>query len=116
MKTLLFQDPWLAHQGACDEIQKFLGALQRRGDVGRVAWMIRENGAIGLLVETTLNSRQNITDIINDFLVRARLEHVQNFLLEALAWKFSSPALTTAFREYILVSSSGTIHSPRRTL
>ena len=113
MKTLVFQDPWLAHQGACDEIQKFLGALQRRGDVGQVAWIIRENGAVGLLVEATLNSRQDITDIINAFLVRARLDHVQNFLLEALAWKFSSPALTQAFRGAILSLSPGTTHSPR---
>jgi hypothetical protein len=107
MKTIMFTDPWLKDQRAFDRIQEYLGGCQAWGSVGRVGWMSRGEDKVGLMVEVEWAFAEQFSDIINDFLVEARYETVVASILRSLAWKFSSPALTSTFRDLIVTDVTG---------
>lgn len=116
MKTLIFNDPLLMHREAATQVQAYLSGFisGNREAIEMIEWGPREDDPTKLALTIRCQGKyaRCLLEDIHETLIQARLDLVLNSLFESLLWKFSSPALTTAFREYILVSSSGTTHSP----
>ena len=117
MKTLVFKDPMLNHRTAVCRVNVFiLGVIAANGGaINNIIWGPGSDdcATTHLTIQCPNKYSKMLIDGITETLIEARLSIVVESLLESLAWKFSSPALTTAFRDIIVPVSPGTTHSPR---
>jgi hypothetical protein len=111
MKTLVFDDPFLAHPIGARIVHAFIGGAiaTNRDVISSLIWGPEYEGISmrSLIIQCPHRYSAMLLDGINEALIQGRLAIVSDYLLEKLAWKFSSPALTSAFRDYILVTSPG---------
>jgi hypothetical protein len=112
MKILVFNDPLLMHRDSAIQVQAYLSGFiaGNREAIDLIAWGPREDDhtKLALSIRCQHKYARCLMDSIHEILIQARLNLVTNSLLESLAWKFSSPALTTAFRDIIVPVSPGT--------
>ena len=117
MKTLIFKGPILGKSRRLrDRIDEYLVDIDRcygTPVINSIMWISHGESYAELIVVVRDGYYKTIMDGIEELQIQERLTIVQNSLLESLAWKFSSPALTTAFRDIIVPVSPGTTHSPR---
>lgn len=117
MKTLVFKGPLLGKSRRLrDRIDEYLVYIDRFYHVpviNSITWISHGEDYAELIVVLKEGYWKTVVDGIEDLQVQERLALVEDYLLKRLAWKFSSPALTQAFRDAILSLSPGTTNSPR---
>lgn len=111
MKTLVFKGPLLAKSRRLrDKIDEYLFDVDRCYGIpviNSITWISHGEDYAELIVVLKEGYWKTVVDGIEELQIQERLVLVENFLLERLAWKFSSPALTTAFRDIIVTDVTG---------
>jgi hypothetical protein len=106
MRTLVFNDQMLRHRSAAREVHFFMSGVMaanpRAIDSAVITINSEDPTKLSLIIQCPHEYASMLIEGINETLIEARLNMVHGCMLQRLMWKFSSPALTSAFRSAIL--------------
>ena len=104
MSIIRIADMWLKNGSVADNIRDYLicsGAV----DDASLYFKVDLSGEFTAELVVTLDDdhphSDSVENEIHEMLIQARLDHVNNYLLNHLAWKFSSPAHISKLRELL---------------
>jgi len=111
MKTLVFKGALLGRSRKLrDKIDEYLVDVNRCYGISvidSITWIGHGDSYAELIVRCREGYHKTIIDGVEELQIQERLAIVLDSLLESLAWKFSSPALTKTFRDIIVPDVTG---------
>ncbi len=104
MSIIRITDVWLKNGSVAEDIRNYLVHSDAVLD-GTLTFMVGLHGEFSSELKVVLNDdhphSDSVENEIHEMLIQARLDHVNNYLLNHLAWKFSSPAHISKLRELL---------------